>query len=345
MAVLSFDELVKAIETKGRPFHLLLGNGFSVSYDPQIFSYLALYDFVTQSKDERVTKLFDVVKTKNFEVLMEHLENFAALVDLFGGGEALKVDILAAADLLKTRLLDAINALHPEHVFTIPEERLTACANFLNLFLGRGAHIFSTNYDLLLYWVLMRAKIPNAVDGFGRERLSDGDRDTGEDPEYSELVWGKNKDRQSVHYLHGALPLFDTGVDVVKEEYEVGANLLEKIQSRIENRQYPIFVAAGNGEEKLTHILHNHYLAHCYDVLREIEGSVVSFGFQFGDSDRHIIDALNSATKNGAKIKERLWSIYIGVYSEADIAHVERIEGLFKCKVQMWDVKTAKIWG
>ena len=116
MAVLSFDELVKAIETKGRPFHLLLGNGFSVSYDPQIFSYLALHNFVTQSKDERVSKLFDVVKTKNFEVLMEHLENFAALVDLFGGGEALKVDILAAADLLKTRLLDAINALHPPPV-------------------------------------------------------------------------------------------------------------------------------------------------------------------------------------------------------------------------------------
>ena len=30
-----------------------------------------------------------------------------------------------------------------------------------------------------------------------------------------ELRWGPNQERQNAHYLHGALPLFDTGPDVI----------------------------------------------------------------------------------------------------------------------------------
>ena len=42
--------------------------------------------------------------------------------------------------------------------------------------------------------------------------VSDGER------EVSELRWGRNRDRQNVHYLHGALPLFDTGVEIIEAQ-------------------------------------------------------------------------------------------------------------------------------
>jgi hypothetical protein len=34
-----------------RQFHLLLGNELSVAYDPMIFSYIALHDFVAKIDD------------------------------------------------------------------------------------------------------------------------------------------------------------------------------------------------------------------------------------------------------------------------------------------------------
>ena len=116
------------------------------------------------------------------------------------------------------------------------------------------------------------------------------------------------------------------------------------IKKRISSKEYPVFVTAGNGREKLTHILHNQYLAFCYDKLCSLDGSLVTFGFNFGEYDDHIVDAINIAAKHGKKTPPKLWSVYIGVYSEADRVHIESIKDRFKCKVNMYDAKTAHIW-
>ena len=123
---------------------------------------------------------------------------------------------------MQISLIEAVKTLHPEHVFTIPKERSEACSKFLNNYLLNNGYIFSTNYDLLLYWVLMRNNFGKAVDGFGRELLNDPDEFVPNwEPEYStDLIWGINKDEQSIFYLHGALPLFDTGINVIKEVYD-----------------------------------------------------------------------------------------------------------------------------
>jgi hypothetical protein len=69
----------------------------------------------------------------------------------------------------------------------------------------------------------------------------------------------------------------------------------------------------------------------------------VTFGFNFGSQDEHIIEAINRAARH--KLPDKLWSVYIGVYSEDDRKHVEEIAGKFKCKVHMYDAKTANVWG
>ena len=58
-----------------------------------------------------------------------------------------------------------------------------------------------------------------------------------------------------------------------------------------------------------------------------MEGSLVTFGFNFGQYDEHIIDAINRAAKQGRKAPPKLWSLYIGVYSEEDKKHIGQIEG------------------
>ena len=276
---------------------------------------------------------------------MQHLDNLATLIDVFDGGIHLKEKIEAASKKLKSSLLDAVRALHPEHVFTVPEHEAKSCAKFLNLFLARGGSIFSTNYDLLLYWILMRTEEINHTDGCGRDALNFEPGIHPSEIEWSELFWGRNKENQNVYYVHGALPFFDAGTEVVKEEYTTSSYLLENISTRMEAGEYPIFVTAGNGDEKLAHIMHNHYLSYCFDKLSEITGTLVTFGFNFGDYDRHIIEAINRAAKNGRKEFPKLVSVYVGVYSEDDKKHIEEIEHLFKPKVRIFDAKTVDVWG
>lgn len=346
MVLESYEDVLRSIaKSKGRKFHLLLGNGFSMAYDREIFSYNALYDFIQKLDNELLSKLFDIVKTKNFELIMQQLDNFEALISVFGSDDQLKLKVREASLLLKGSLLDAIRSLHPEHVFEIPPDRSQACALFLSKFLGSGGHIYTTNYDLLLYWVLMRNPSLSSVDGFGRDRENPDEYVPLEDLEYSELRWGKHRDNQDIFYLHGTLPIFDTGVEIIKEEYDSEHYLLENISARIGKKQYPIFVTAGNGREKLEHIMHNRYLTYCYETFTQMDGSLVTFGFNFGQYDEHIIDAINIAAHHGNKAAEKLRSIYIGVYSDENKRHIESIENKFKCKVHIFDAKTVPVWG
>lgn len=340
MELKKYQEVISYLKSKRRPKHLLLGNGFSISYDKDIFSYNALSDFVAKSKDPLLQKLFHIVDTTNFELVVSQLDVFFQLATEFLNDQKLSKKILAARDALKTNLVDAISALHPEQVFKIPEAKSKKCATFLKEFLDNEGHVFSANYDLLLYWVLMSNQelINNIVDGFGRERI-EGE---GEKPQYGDLECGPNRDEQRVHYLHGALHLFDTGVSILKETYD-GEYLLENIKKRIENKEYPLFVTAGNGRQKLEHIFHNQYLDYCYKQLCEISGSLITFGFNFGEYDDHIIEAINKASKQD--LDKKLWSVYVGVYSDADKAHVEKIRSKFKVKVNLFDAKSVNIWG
>jgi hypothetical protein len=253
----------------------------------------------------------------------------------------------AAIQKLKNSLLSAIKTLHPEHVFKIPEEKSAACAKFIDAFTGKGGKVFTTNYDLLLYWILMRQNVENAIDGFGKELLNPVEVQEGaQAADWSELMWGPNKDRQNIFYAHGALPLFDTGPEVIKEQYrEIEGYLLENIGARLDAGEYPIFVTAGSAAEKLAQIRHNRYLSHCYDQLCELDGSVVTLGFGFGEYDDHIIDALNKANHYRTKNEPKLWSVYIGTYSDKDVEWIGSIEKKFHAKVHTFDAKTANIWG
>ena len=341
MTLETFQDVRASIQkNKRRPFHLLLGNGFSMAYDSDIFSYNALHDFIQNSHDPALKTILGVIETKNFEVIMQQLDTCAALVDAFGGDPALRQRIEDASAKLKTSLLSAVRALHPEHVFTVPQAQSEACAAFLTTFLDTGGHLYSTNYDLLLYWVLMRNSVVRHVDGFGRE--VENPDDPPDDYIWSDLMWGKHRDDQNVFYLHGALPFFDNGIAVIKEEYDEYNYLLQKISARMESAEYPIFVTAGDGRQKLTHIMHNHYLAHSYESLCTIKGSLVTFGFNFGEYDEHIIDAINRAARQ--KPPTKLWSVYIGVYSDDDRQHIEQIKHKFKCKVHIYDTNTAQVW-
>jgi len=68
MELETFDDVLESIESNSnRKFHLLLGNGFSMAYDHEIFSYDALNEFVANIDDDVLSSIFEIVNTKNFE--------------------------------------------------------------------------------------------------------------------------------------------------------------------------------------------------------------------------------------------------------------------------------------
>ncbi len=343
----TYQEICDGLKKKNRQKHLLFGNGFSMSYDREIFSYNALSNFIENTDNELLKRLFSNLNTKNFELIMQQLDNFAEIAAVFSSDTELVGKIQNASEQLKSSLIDAVKELHPGHVFTIPEEDCKACYTFLEDYLSKGGVIFSTNYDLLPYWVLMRNNMELSVDGFGRDAEYDTSEYTPEDErQYSELRWGRNESGQNICYLHGSLLIFDIGTEVVKEEYDGKNFLIENIKTRMEHKEYPIFVTAGNAKEKLTHIAHNKYLSYCYERLCSISGSLVAFGFNFGEYDTHIIDAINMASRP-KRLGDRLWSVYIGVYSDSDLEHIEKLiqQKKFKCKVNTFNARTVNIWG
>lgn len=340
----TYQQVIDYLDKQKRPRHLLLGNGFSMAYDNKIFSYNALSTFVERTDNELLKKLFATINTKNFEQIMQQLDNFCEIAQIFSSDELLVDKLRKASTTLKASLIEAVKELHPEHVFIVPEENSKKCHLFINDYISKGGKVFSTNYDLLLYWVLMRNNSKFAIDGFGRDLENPDVFVKEENLEYSELRWGKYKTDQTIYYLHGALPIFDTGIEIVKEEYDTQHYLLEKIKERMEKKDYPIFVTAGNAKEKLNHIMHNKYLSYCYEDFSNIKGSLITFGFNFGDYDTHIIDAINKAAHYGKKSGDKLFSIYIGVYTDSDLAHIEQIKNKFAFKVTPYNARTAEIW-
>ena len=331
----TYQEVMDYLRRKKRKTNLLFGNGFSIGFEPDIFSYNALSNFIKKCKDINLLRLFKIVGSSNFELIMRNLDLFIQFGKEFVPKANLEEIIEPAKKLLKKNLLDAITALHPEHVFEMPEEKSRSCALFLKDFLNTKGEIFSTNYDLLLYWVLMRhADIfnDNIRDGFTRE-------------DNEALTWKSGT--QNIHYLHGALPLFDLGHSILKEEYTGGAYLLQNIQKRINQDQYPIFVTAGTSQEKMEMISHSRYLSYCYEKLANLDGSLVVIGFNFGDYDTHLINAINQAATRRKNHNGLLASLFIGYCTEQDKMHLKEICPNLKIpqnEIRLFDSKTANIW-
>lgn len=336
--------------TKPRQLNLLLGNGFSVNYSSSIFTYKALAEHVKKNGSELVKNLFSSLKTENFELIMEQLDQMIAVLSSINSLKTAAQELTEAKEGLKTALLDAIRASHPEHVFKVTELEIKNCAKFLRDYINANGKIFTTNYDLLLYWVINRGlndyEKPN--DGFSKFITNPQEVIKGEVPEYSDLIW-TSKQPQNVFNLHGGLHIFDEGGKIIKETYNQleGGLLLDRINSRLDSGNYPIFVTDGNGDKKLKHIRRNRYLSNAYESLREIQGSLIVFGFSFSENDFHIIDAINQAagiTSTGKKIPGKLLSVYIGVYDENAKNYINSISDRFAVKVNTFDSSNAGIW-
>ena len=297
--LLTYDQ---ALEQAGEKPSLLLGNGFFIAYDKDLFSYTSLLDSAVTDgileEGSHVYKLFQQLETSDFESVMKLLDQSQQVVEIYEGDETLRARLNGDSTLLKNYLVEIITKKHPAHIHSVTDEKKAACRNWLAPY----ECIFTLNYDLLLYWASL-------------DQYEDGFRNT-EDSRHEGYVVYQNKEGFTVHYLHGAMHLFDDGDQIIKRTYNnTGRLLIDQIKESLEKGIYPIFISEGNSSQKMAKILHNAYLNHCYKSLKSRPGtkSLIIFGTLLKDNDQHILDAI---------LHSNVRQIFIGTKDEASIEHL-----------------------
>lgn len=271
--LLSLKEALE--QTKDMDRTLLLGNGFSIAYDHESFSYHSLLEKSEVLQKRELNNLFDTLETKDFEEVIHALEFAAQIASAYTDQENQK-RYVNDAQTVRSELIKAIHSVHPDIHYDINESRKKSCGEFV----GEFQAIFTLNYDLLLYWVRLNY-CKNLNDGFGR-----GDRSDGFIGPFSPDAYC------DVYNLHGGLHLFINEKGQTQKILETANPIVRNIENSIAKGKLPLIVAEGSSPSKLKKIKSTPYLLHCYEKLKSTSGAIFIFGHSADRNDAHIYKAI-----------------------------------------------------
>jgi hypothetical protein len=337
--LLTFEKALAQAKGKKR---LLLGNGFSMAWNKDIFSYNALLDEADfSSVSPYARKVFDLFGTQNFEEIIRKLYDTVKILTLYTGEDTKQSKILASdADKLKEILVKVIAGKHPDRPNRVGDGQYKACAKFLHNF----ETIYTLNYDLLLYWTL--------INDMGGDRLIKSINDGFVMPEEGQqeyVIWdGSHPNQQNVFYLHGGLHNFDAGTEFKKLTYcNTQIPLMDQIRKALQNDLYPHFVAEGSSHEKLECVNHSIFLNKGYKSLQGISGNLFVFGHAMAENDEHILRIIEDS-----KIENVFVSIYGDPASQKNQHIIARTtdmknkrRGKHPLEVYFFDAESARVWG
>lgn len=297
---------------------LLLGNGFSLNFSARLL-YSNLYENYIQDCPDEITSLFEEFDSYNFEIILEHLESTERVCKALGIPQK---RITRNKDLIKEGLIDSINRIHPTPD-EICLEQIKRVAEQIKDF----DQIFTTNYDLFLYYLILESK--KFGDYFYFENRDD-DR-------FKLFNPGDALNTNHIYYLHGALFIFDKSINTIKIKRDDNW-LIQVITKEITKDNYPLFISEGTYKTKLKAIQSNNYLTYCFRNLQENKSSnLVVFGQSLSEQDLHIVHAIDENYENLA------YGIRISVNKRMNEikAELNRIRSLFKkTDVEFFDSST-----
>ena len=259
---------------------ILIGNGLGLNISER-FNYGSLLKAaelapIAAGITPLDRKLFDAFGTNNFEVVL------AGLAQAMRAAKALaspseKV-FQGAYDRIRASLVAAVCSHHVEW-------RDLPLTTFLEIKeeLKAYQYVFTTNYDLLIYWAINHGPTTGFKDYFW---------DGSFPPQSIEVPLEATK----LLFLHGGLHLYLDGAgDARKRMAGWEQSLLASLKVRLEDEQAPLFVAEGTAREKRRSIESSEYLSFAYRNLQKKRDRVVVFGHALGPSDTHLVSALNAS--------------------------------------------------
>lgn len=127
MDLLTFEEAIE--ETEGMKKYLLLGNGFSVAWKSDTFSYRSLREQAT-SLDSDIQKLFSDLDTVDFEEVINAYEHASKVCNSYGMDNSFR----KCAEKIRDVLIETIAENHPDTPFAISDHEFDCCRLFLSNF-------------------------------------------------------------------------------------------------------------------------------------------------------------------------------------------------------------------
>jgi hypothetical protein len=271
----------EAIEPEFRWSALLLGNGLSANVWKG-FGYASLYKEARRvgSLVAADRELFEALQTQNFERVLGDVSRSITVLGALGK----KTDFLLERYVsIQEALGDAVRAVHVPWL-DVPAHTLATIQSELQRF----AWVFTTSYDLLIYWAMGHEdNYGTLVDLFWGPKWSFNPSDT-------DIRAGSTP----VYFLHGAMHLIVEGSGRTRKlRRTMAATLLDQFGEPIEEdpQARPLLVTEGSSRDKVQAIEGNDYLAHALATLQapHLNVPLVVFGSSFGEQDRHLADALS----------------------------------------------------
>lgn len=301
---------------------ILIGNGASRAV-AESFSYTSLLDVAKEAQllDERDAELFEAFETPNFEQILESLRAATIVCDVLGMDWE---GVLARYESIAKALAEAVHEAHAEWN-AVGEERLDQ----LNAAITPYRWVFSTNYDLLVYWAAMRE--PAWIrDYFFNVDLIFDRFDVSVAPE----------DATRVLFIHGGLHLWRLPDGrTLKRRREETENLLDLVSQPPSQHKgaTPLIITEGAAGDKLAAIYRSDYLAFAFEKLQAATGPLAIFGMSLQDSDEHLVSALQEAGARDLAVSMRA----TGATADSVEARSKAIEALFpKATVTLFAAET-----
>nr|WP_321258898.1 DUF4917 family protein [uncultured Pseudodesulfovibrio sp.] len=350
MPVITFQEAMaqaQATRVRNNPakIHLLVGNGFSIALRPDIFTYTSLFSEANFADMPAVQGVFDRLGTTDFEEVVWALERAATILPCYQDGSDQIVGQMAEdAQAIKEILVETIAGKHPERPFDITDDQYAHCIGFLKNFLDARGKIYTLNYDILLYWALMKGKKAELGEELKLD-FDDGFRSDMDDPDTPYVIWNNGESRnQNVYYLHGALHLFDAGHELRKYTWNrTNEALVDQSREAINNGMFPLFVSEGSADKKMMKIEHSGYLHKALRSFTNITGVLFIHGMSLSPNDEHILRTIE---------RGKICKLFIGLHgdpeSDRSQAIIARAENMTRrrenLEVHFYDSSSAAVW-
>jgi hypothetical protein len=286
----TFEQVLEELGEGAEPA-LLVANGFSQAWNPDVFNYANLLEKADFGASNEVLRgLFTHFQTYDFEKVMHQLLGAEAVAMAYGADDAVTQKIATDQQVLKDTLIATIGATHPSRPSDVTSAQFTVARTFL----ARFTRVFSLNYDLLLYWARNQELPPEGFksdDGFRAGRR-----------------WAPDEADQNVFFLHGGLHLYDTGEEIKKLAYKgSGESIIDQVRDNLAEGRFPLFVSEPTADKKKSRIERNPYLSYCFRELAELNTVLVVFGHSVHENDKHIFDQIRRSDVS---------KVYVSLYGD-----------------------------
>jgi hypothetical protein len=285
----SWDEVESSADWTG----LLVGNGASVAVWGD-FGYDSLFEV---ARSDRIgdplgvedTSLFDIFDTTNFEQVLASLKTARTVA------RALEIDIPELSQRYSSVQRALFEAVHAVHVPWLEVPAQTT--RDMHAAMRGYRSVYSTNYDLLLYWSSMEHGGSGFLDYF----WGPGNRFDPFDTE----IWSSRELWTRILFIHGGIHLRRLQSGGTRKVTSDAGNLLEQFETAFAGEETPLLVSEGESEDKLRSILSSDYLSFAHQSFVRHEGGLVVYGHSLSDADEHLVAPMRGWRDNPVAISLR----------------------------------------